>query len=341
MVKGGVGHGYTVPGNGITAGTEHGFPERFNVITPQTVQISVLKQITANFFVVKGFFITRYITCVCMQHRKKTTTLRVLPFLAGAMILIPFLLFAGCTGQAPEQGLRGTGWTLTGYVYNSTPAQVMGGTTVTLDFGGDGRITGTAGCNHYFASYEIKGTAITIGQAGSTLMYCETPGVMDQESAYLTLLGLATTSTFQGDRLTLSDAKGTAILTFAKTVPPAQEPLIGTNWTLESFHIADAVSSVISGTTITAIYAADGSVSGSAGCNRYFASYNVTGTSLSIGPAGSTKMYCGTPGVMQQESSYLTLLSQVTTFTIEGDRLSLADAKGSTILSFATSVLPA
>ncbi len=273
---------------------------------------------------------------------KKTTTLSVIPFLAGAMLLIPFLLFAGCTGQAPaESKLNGTGWTLTGYVHNGTPAQALSGTTVTLDFGVDGRITGSAGCNHYFASYEVKGTAITIGQAGSTMMYCDTPGLMDQESAYLTLLGQAKTITIEGDRLTLSDAKGTTILSFTKTVPPAPEPFVGTNWTLDSFHMADAVSSVIAGTTITAVFGEDGRVAGSAGCNRYFASYNVTGTSLSIGPAGSTKMYCGTPGVMQQESTYLSLLSQVTTFTIKGDRLSVSDTKGTTILSFAKTVLPA
>jgi heat shock protein HslJ len=164
---------------------------------------------------------------------------------------------------------------------------------------------------------------------------------MDQESAYLTLLGQANTITVDGDRLTLSDAKGTVILTFAKDVPPAPEPLVGTNWTLESFHTADAVSSVIAGTTITAVFGEDGRVSGSAGCNRYFAQYTVTGTSLSIGPAGSTKMYCNSPGVMQQESTYFALLNQTKTFTIKSDRLSLADAKGTTILSFAKTVLPA
>ena len=275
-----------------------------------------------------------------MRPMKKTTTLRVLPFLAGAMILIPFLLFAGCTGQAPEPRLIGTGWTLTGYVHNGTPAQALIGTTVTLDFGDDGSIAGSAGCNRYFASYNVKGTAITIGQAGSTMMYCDAPGLMDQESAYLTLLSQAKTITVESDRLTLSDAKGTTILSFTKTVPPAPEPLVGTNWTLESFHTADAVSSVIADTTITAVFGEEGRVSGSAGCNRYFAQYNVTGTSLSIGPAGSTKMFCGTPGVMQQESTYLTLLSQVKTFTIKGDRLSLADAKGATILSFAKAVQP-
>jgi len=282
-----------------------------------------------------------YSTTTCMQPEKKTEKLPLLPVPAGALILIPFLLVAGCTGQAPEPRLSGTGWTLTGYVPDGTIVQALTTPKVTLDFGKEGQITGTAGCNHYFASYEVKGSSITISQAGSTLMYCGEPGVMDQESAYLALIGNAKTIGIDGDRLTLADAKGTPILIFAKTVLPAQEPLVGTNWTLESFHAADAVSSVLAGTSITAVFGPEGSVSGSAGCNRYFASYTMTETSLSIGTAGSTKMACGTPGVMQQESTYLSLLSQAKTYTIKGDKLTLADAKGSPILSYAKSVLPA
>jgi len=251
------------------------------------------------------------------------------------MILIPLILSAGCTGQAPGPRLDGTGWTLLEYVYNSSPTQALGVTKVTLDFGDDGRITGSAGCNRYFASYEMKGTAISIGQAGSTMMYCGTPGVMEQEGAYLALLSEAKTITVEGDHLTLSDAKGTRILSFAKTVPPAPEPFVGTNWTLESLHKADAVSSGIAGSTITAVFGEDGRITGSAGCNRYFAQYNGTGTSLSIGPAGSTKMFCGTPGVMDQESTYLAFLSQVKTFTLVGDRLTLADTQGTPLLTFA------
>jgi len=276
-----------------------------------------------------------------MQPEKKTTKLPLLPVLAGVMILIPFLFVSGCTGQGPTgPRLNGTGWTLTAYVLDGTPVQALTTTTVTLDFGEDGKLAGTAGCNHYFASYEVKGTSITIGQAGSTLMYCGEPGVMDQESTYLALLGQAKTLEVAGDRLTLRDAKGTAILTFAKTIPPAPQPLVGTNWTLESFHTADAVSSVITGTTITAVFGDDERVSGSAGCNRYFATYNLTGTSLSIGPAGSTKMYCGEPGVMQQESTYLSRLSQAKTFAIKGNRLSVADTQGTVLLSFAQTVPP-
>jgi len=276
-----------------------------------------------------------------MQPSKKNILHHVIPLLCGTMILIPFLLAAGCTGQVPEPRLNGTGWTLSGYLHNVTLMQALSGTTVTLDFGDDGRITGSAGCNRYFASYEMKGTAITIGPAGSTMMYCDTPGVMDQESTYLALLSQAMTFTIEGDRLTVSDAKGTTILSFEKIVPPAPEPFVGTNWTLDSFHTGDAVSSVIAGTTITTIFGDDGRVAGSAGCNRYFAQYTVTGRSLSIGPAGSTKMFCGTPGVMQQESTYLALLSQATTITVDGDRLTVSDAKGTTGLSFAKTVKPA
>jgi heat shock protein HslJ len=272
-----------------------------------------------------------------MEPVKKTRNIPFLPVLVGLMILIPLLIAAGCTANLPVPAdipLNGTGWTLTGYISNGTSLHTLKGTTVTMVFGDEGRISGSAGCNHYFATYRMKGTTITIGQAGSTEMYCPAPGVMDQESTYLTLLGRATSVTAGNDTLTFADAKGSPILSFARIIPPVPEPLSGTNWTLDSFYTADAVSSVIAGTTLTAVFDENGRVTGSAGCNHYFASYTTTGNSMSIGPAGSTKMYCNGPGVMQQETTYLASLSRVAAFIIIGDRLSIADANGTTLLSF-------
>ena len=123
-------------------------------------------------------------------------------------------------------------------------------------------------------------------------------------------------------------------LLYARIIPPAPLPLTGTKWTLDSFYTAEAVSSVISGTTITAVFDENGNVTGSAGCNSYFAPYNVTGTPMSIGPVGSARMYCTSDGVMQQEMAYLALLGRAATFTITGNRLYLADEKGLTLLSF-------
>jgi heat shock protein HslJ len=272
-----------------------------------------------------------------MEPVKKTRKIPLLPVIVCLVIVIPLLIAAGCTGKEPvpsDLRLNGTRWTLTGYAADGTLRQVINGSPVTLEFSNDGRITGSAGCNHYFAGYGMKGTTITIGQAGSTEMYCAVTGVMDQESAYLALLSRAASVTAGNDRLTLADAKGTTILSFTRIVPPAPEPLVGTNWTLDSVYSGDAVSSVIAGTTITAVFGKDGSVTGSAGCNHYFASYNVSGTSMTIGSAGSTKMYCTGPGVMQQESTYLASLSRAAAFTITGNRLSLAEANGTTLLSF-------
>jgi heat shock protein HslJ len=306
-------------------------------ITRKTARIPILKKIDANFIELKGFFITRCIPSVCMEPVKKTRKIPFLPVLVGLMIIIPLLIAAGCTDKQPVPSslrLNGTRWALTDYVADGTSRQVLDGSAVTLEFSDDGRITGSAGCNHYFAGYGMKGTAITIGQAGSTEMYCPAAGVMDQESVYLGLLDKVSSVTAGNDRLTFADAKGTTILSFTRIVPPAPEPLVGTNWTLDSFYTGTAVSSVIAGTTITAVFGEDGSVAGSAGCNHYFASYNVTGTSVSIGSAGSTKMYCTSPGVMQQESTYLASLSRAAAFTITGNRLSLAEANGTTLLSF-------
>lgn len=157
---------------------------------------------------------------------------------------------------------------------------------------------------------------------------------MEQESAYRTLLQQAALVTVENDRLALAGVNGATILSFTRTVPPAPEPLVGTNWTLASFHTTDAVSSVFAGTTITAIFHDDGRVSGSAGCNRYFASYTLPETLISVGAVGSTKMYCTSPGYMQQESTYLASLSRAATFSINGKRLILTDTERKTLLSF-------
>lgn len=259
----------------------------------------------------------------------------MLPFFAaGACILVSLILAAGCTGQKEEPVLNGTGWTLTTWYYNGTSHSALSGTPVTLDFGDDGRITGSAGCNRYFAAYGIQGQAITIGQAGSTMMYCGEPGIMEQESAYLKLLGDAKSYAIKGDQLTISDARGTGILLFTKTIKPTPKPLTGTNWTLESIHTKDAVSSVIADTTITAVFDTEGRVAGSAGCNRYFGMYNVTGQSLAIENIGSTRMACGMPGVMEQETTYLDLIRQTRGYQIEGNNLILVDQSGKEILTF-------
>jgi heat shock protein HslJ len=162
---------------------------------------------------------------------------------------------------------------------------------------------------------------------------------MEQESRYLSLLGSAARFRMEGDRLVLSDASGTVLLTYARERPATPFPLTGTRWVLESWATGSgAVSSVLAGTEIDALFSDDGRVTGSAGCNRYFADFNRTGTSPGFGPVGSTKMYCGEPdGRMAQEQAYLSLLATAAGYEIDGSRLILKDSGGSQILTFRAS----
>ena len=207
---------------------------------------------------------------------------------------------------------------------------------VTLEFRDKAAIGGSGGCNHYGGSYERNGSMITIGQIFSTLMYCEEAGVSERESAYLGLLGEVRMYRIESDSLRFIDGAGTEVLVFTRASPVASLPLTGTTWVLESLASGkDAVVSLIAGTRIDAVFTGNGSVSGSAGCNQYFASYTSAGTSLTLGPVGSTKKYCGEPGgIMGQEQAFLSLLSRAGGYKIEGDQLVLEDKEGNGLLWF-------
>jgi len=110
--------------------------------------------------------------------------------------------------------------------------------------------------------------------------------------------------------------------------------LEGTTWKLTSLATETGMNNTLPNTTITAKFD-DGNVTGSSGCNRYFGSYQVNKTEIQIGQVGSTLMFCTDPdGVMIQESSYVLLLKNVTSYTISDNALTLSDGLGDPQLVF-------
>jgi heat shock protein HslJ len=79
---------------------------------------------------------------------------------------------------------------------------------------------------------------------------------------------------------------------------------------------------------------ADGTVSGSTGCNRYNAPYTVDGDSLEIGPVASTLMACPSPRDAI-ESAYVGALDRVVAWAIDGEELMLSDDEGEELLRYA------
>jgi heat shock protein HslJ len=58
---------------------------------------------------------------------------------------------------------------------------------LTITLGEDGRAYGSAGCNHWFASYRRDGDALRFEQPGATRKLCA-PALMEQEQRFLEAL---------------------------------------------------------------------------------------------------------------------------------------------------------
>lgn len=89
------------------------------------------------------------------------------------------------------------------------------------------------------------------------------------------------------------------------------------------------------GITQTITFAKAGKVNGDAGCNRFIGDYGVKGSTIDIGPLGSTLMFC--EGVMDAERAYLKALEKATAFTVKGTTLTLFGPRGGTLLTFTSS----
>jgi heat shock protein HslJ len=80
----------------------------------------------------------------------------------------------------------------------------------------------------------------------------------------------------------------------------------------------------------------DGTMSGYDGCNNYFGSAKVTGTTtgsgsgLTLGPIGSTKKYCS--AVAEQERQYLNILGKTTAYAVDGGSLTLTATTGDVLV---------
>lgn len=175
----------------------------------------------------------------------------------------------------------------------SGPSDALVNETVTFDAGGSR--PGSSAIRLY--TWSVNG--VTVALSGATLTYSFTsPGTY--------VVGLILT-----DQNGLSDSTSQEI-----TVRPN---LDGVVWTLDG-----------SAPPIT-LTAANGSGSGSAGCNTYNVSYTVSGNamtgSVTVTGLTNTQRVCS-DAEMAAEQAYLTTLQAVTSYTINASRLSLSGPGG-------------
>jgi len=118
-------------------------------------------------------------------------------------------------------------------------------------------------------------------------------------------------------------AAGCASASSGASVAFLLPPLEGTTWRAEDIDGARSSDR----TPSTVAFEANRRIEGRAACNRYFGTFEQSGETVRIRPAGLTRMACP-PAVMDQERQFLVALEAVKRGRREGETLELLDGDG-------------
>jgi heat shock protein HslJ len=246
----------------------------------------------------------------------------------GAWVALLGLLLSACGDSGDENAsagpppFEGIPWVVTSGL--DAPGAAEHAPSMTFD---DGEVSGSAGCNTFRGRFTTTGDTLDISGPAVTLMACVGPqGAVERE--FLDKLARVTRWRMDGEELVLAADDGQELLRLGEA------SLIG-DWEATSFRQRDAVASLLPDTEITARFGSDGTLAGSAGCNRYSAGFTTDGGSLTIEPPVLTRMACEKPdGVMKQEQQYVEALPRAASYTFEGQMLTLLAADGTIIATY-------
>jgi heat shock protein HslJ len=257
----------------------------------------------------------------------------------AVIMLVVSVLFTACVpfgGQKNTIDLdplyTGT-WHLAAYGNDDGISIVTPGLRTFINFKEDGNLSGNAGCNNFFGTFDAKKDgSFTVGEPiGATLMFCES--FMDEESAFLAALQSAERLEFnEVEQLVIRFSDAANGHDFMLFVNQVNVPLLGTGWVLGSLVGPDGEIAIPPASAPLLSFSEDGSLSGSGGCNRLMSGFTIEGNTISINEFASSMMYCD--GLMDLEDRFTAGLEQVSRYEIVGDRLVLSDDAYTNVLTF-------
>jgi putative lipoprotein len=242
-------------------------------------------------------------------------------------MIVLAVLGAAVTAAQEVPDLVGSRWELAGYGDPEALTPVVGDRPVTLEFIDGERLGGSGGCNGYGSSYTLNGDAITVEAVISTMMACMTDGLMEQELAYFAALQGATRYEIVDGMLVIEYGEEGQHMVFM----PARDLTDG-SWQLVAFAQDGEQTPVIAGTLITAVFDAEGRISGSSGCNSYGGSFSAADGGLTFSGLFSTERACLEEGVMEQERAYFAALQAATRYSLIRNALVIDTGDGGQLI---------
>jgi small conductance mechanosensitive channel len=204
---------------------------------------------------------------------------------------------------------------------------------VTVRFEEDGRLSGANGCTSYEATYAITDGVLEIsGELGDVQLGCP-EAFMSRANAYGVALGRTTAFAIDGGRLSLRDSADAETASFE----PYSQILSANAWHVTAYsNSQNAMVDVLDGTQMTMNFGDEGRLTGSAGCNNFFADYEAGDETVTIAAAGTTRKMCADPtGIMEQETLFLAALASAAEFRLIGNILTIRRADSELVLTMA------
>jgi heat shock protein HslJ len=255
-----------------------------------------------------------------MDRQKQRMTL------TAAAMLVP--LMAACGSEKADGGsgsvgagkpVTGVRWSVDSVTTDGRTQKAPTGAHVTID---KGRAEGSFGCNDFSAEATVDGDRVRLGKTRSTQMACENKPMAFETRLARALSGQELKAKVDGDRLTLTTARGDTVrLTEAKDAP-----LAGTEWTFTTPR-AD-------GRAHLTFDLKKGTVSGSLGCNEVNAKATVRDGHITLGPPATTRMMCE-DSLMADEKTLLRLFDGKPEYRVDHQTLTLTSENGTRVQAVA------
>jgi heat shock protein HslJ len=160
---------------------------------------------------------------------------------------------------------------------------------------------------------------------------------------------LAPTTTTVESTTTAATTTTTLPPTTTEPAAPVEAPeLADTSWNVINYRLPDGTITNVWKTDVTISFSADGTVSGSAGCNVYEGTWSVSGAwdafesgvpdsndgqELILDSLSWTEMACEDDAIMEQEAEILDLLQDAGRWVLIRGEFNLRDAEGGFLFS--------
>ena len=111
-----------------------------------------------------------------------------MPILLAVIVLVALSITA-CSARPDAFSLAGTTWKLVSYGPVEAQTAAAEGIETQIEFGSDGSVSGTVGCNRFSGSYEQKEDQLTFGPLMATKMACPDLPMTQESVAFGVMVG--------------------------------------------------------------------------------------------------------------------------------------------------------